>query len=145
MRNKAALTASSPHTSAQNQPIVHRNDGTPAARAESKSCRHKWFALGGAKPPVQNSLALENGAIVVDRHKYRRAELALVRTPIDSRPTSSYSQTTGWVAEWFKAPVLKTGVRETVPGVRIPPQPLIGTNVSRRGAEDAVIGTANRR
>ena len=30
----------------------------------------------------------------------------------------------GWVAEWFKAPVLKTGVRETVPGVRIPPQPL---------------------
>ena len=28
------------------------------------------------------------------------------------------------MAEWFKAPVLKTGVRETVPGVRIPPQPL---------------------
>src|SRR6476620_1090003 len=30
----------------------------------------------------------------------------------------------GEVAEWFKAPVLKTGVRETVPGVRIPPRPL---------------------
>jgi hypothetical protein len=27
------------------------------------------------------------------------------------------------VAEWLKAPVLKTGVRETVPGVRIPPSP----------------------
>ena len=29
----------------------------------------------------------------------------------------------GWVAEWFKAAVLKTAVRETVPGVRIPPHP----------------------
>ena len=31
----------------------------------------------------------------------------------------------GGVAEWLKAPVLKTGVRETVPGVRIPPPPFI--------------------
>jgi hypothetical protein len=75
------------------------------------------------KRPMQKSLALENGAIVADRHQNRRAEFAPVRTPIDSCPASSYSQTTGWVAEWFKAPVLKTGVRETVPGVRIPPQP----------------------
>ena len=30
----------------------------------------------------------------------------------------------GWVAEWSKAAVLKTAVRETVPGVRIPPRPL---------------------
>ena len=30
----------------------------------------------------------------------------------------------GWVAEWTKAAVLKTAVRETVPGVRIPPHPL---------------------
>jgi hypothetical protein len=29
----------------------------------------------------------------------------------------------GWVSEWFKEPVLKTGVRETVPWVRIPPHP----------------------
>lgn len=29
----------------------------------------------------------------------------------------------GGVAERFKAPVLKTGVRETVPWVRIPPPP----------------------
>ncbi len=29
----------------------------------------------------------------------------------------------GWVAEWFKAPVLKTGVLARVPGVRIPPHP----------------------
>ena len=29
----------------------------------------------------------------------------------------------GWVAEWTKAAVLKTAVRETVPGVRIPPHP----------------------
>lgn len=31
----------------------------------------------------------------------------------------------GWVAEWFKAAVLKTAVPVRVPGVRIPPHPLI--------------------
>ncbi len=31
---------------------------------------------------------------------------------------------TGWVAEWFKAAVLKTAVLVRVPGVRIPPHPL---------------------
>lgn len=31
--------------------------------------------------------------------------------------------TRGWVAEWFKATVLKTVVRGTVPWVRIPPHP----------------------
>ena len=29
------------------------------------------------------------------------------------------------MAEWFKAPVLKTGVGESSPGVRIPPHPLL--------------------
>jgi hypothetical protein len=29
----------------------------------------------------------------------------------------------GEVAEWLMAPVLKTGIRETVSGVRIPPSP----------------------
>lgn len=29
----------------------------------------------------------------------------------------------GWVAERFKAPVLKTGVGESLPWVRIPPHP----------------------
>lgn len=32
-------------------------------------------------------------------------------------------QSDGRVSEWFKEPVLKTGVRETVPWVRIPPLP----------------------
>ena len=32
----------------------------------------------------------------------------------------------GWVAEWLKAPVLKTGRRATVSWVRIPPHPPIG-------------------
>jgi hypothetical protein len=36
----------------------------------------------------------------------------------------------GWVAEWFKAPVLKTGVGSRSPGVRIPPHPPAG-NFSR--------------
>ena len=29
------------------------------------------------------------------------------------------------MAEWFKAPVLKTGVRAIVPWVQIPPHPLV--------------------
>ena len=41
-----------------------------------------------------------------------------------SRPTNARPYIdTGWVAEWTKAAVLKTAVRETVPGVRIPPHP----------------------
>jgi hypothetical protein len=31
----------------------------------------------------------------------------------------------GWVAEWLKAPVLKTGKRASVSWVRIPPHPQI--------------------
>src|SRR3569833_1642120 len=34
-------------------------------------------------------------------------------------------QQTGWVAEWFKAPVLKTGVLVRVSWVRIPPHPFL--------------------
>ena len=49
----------------------------------------------------------------------------------------------GWVAEWFKAPVLKTGVRETVPGVRIPPRPLnvcaVGGKVMQHTAQLNVV------
>ena len=37
----------------------------------------------------------------------------------------------GWVAEWTKAAVLKTAVRVTVPGVRIPPHPLIAAARNR--------------
>jgi hypothetical protein len=40
------------------------------------------------------------------------------------------------VAEWFKAPVLKTGVRETVPGVRIPPQPHFVLNLPKTVQHD---------
>jgi hypothetical protein len=36
----------------------------------------------------------------------------------------------GWVAERFKAPVLKTGVRATAPWVRIPPHPPVITNIA---------------
>ena len=42
---------------------------------------------------------------------------------LESRPSGNESLP-GWVAEWTKAAVLKTAVRVTVPGVRIPPHPL---------------------
>jgi hypothetical protein len=40
---------------------------------------------------------------------------------VASRPASQAHR--GWVAEWFKAPVLKTGVGGTLPWVQIPPHP----------------------
>ena len=36
---------------------------------------------------------------------------------------AGYEPAAGGVAEWSNAPVLKTGVRESVPWVRIPPPP----------------------
>ena len=36
------------------------------------------------------------------------------------------SHLTGWVSEWSKDPVLKTGVGVSLPWVRIPPHPLCG-------------------
>ncbi len=38
-------------------------------------------------------------------------------------PRLQTKQTRGRVAEWLNAPVLKTGVGATPPGVRIPPRP----------------------
>ena len=40
-----------------------------------------------------------------------------------SEPVCSKTVLIGEVAEWLMAPVLKTGVPERVPGVRIPPSP----------------------
>src|SRR5262249_30613629 len=39
------------------------------------------------------------------------------------QPHCSKTVVVGEVAEWLMAPVLKTGIRETVSGVRIPPSP----------------------
>ena len=38
------------------------------------------------------------------------------------------TNSTGEVAEWLIAPVLKTGVVARLPGVRIPPSPIFFTN-----------------
>src|SRR4051812_38309593 len=55
----------------------------------------------------------------------------LVDHPISRKMQYSLHSPSGWVAEWFKAPVLKTGVWETAPGVRIPPQPLLAGSTER--------------
>ena len=49
-----------------------------------------------------------------------------------TEPLNVYSDTlsTGGMAEWFKAAVLKTVGRETVPGVRIPLPPLFNCQLS---------------
>src|SRR6516162_5102262 len=48
----------------------------------------------------------------------------------------------GWVAERFKAPVLKTGVPARVPWVRIPPHPpsIVGTKRSSQRLGQLVLG-----
>jgi hypothetical protein len=48
------------------------------------------------------------------------AELSLFSAQPEKKPAAL---TVGRVAEWFKAPVLKTGVPARVPWVRIPPLP----------------------
>ena len=53
----------------------------------------------------------------------RRERVAAVRCPFSGGPSEAVVRI-GWVAEWFKAPVLKTGVGESPPWVRIPPHPL---------------------
>ena len=46
--------------------------------------------------------------------------------PCTSRPERRYARPQGWVAEWFKAAVLKTAVGASSPWVRIPPLPPAG-------------------
>ena len=48
------------------------------------------------------------------------------------------------MVEWFKAPVLKTGVRVTVPGVRIPLSPWLVLFLPWRGARVAEWGSLLR-
>jgi hypothetical protein len=42
---------------------------------------------------------------------------------LEKLPDCSKTVVVGEMAEWLKAPVLKTGIRETVSGVRIPLSP----------------------
>ena len=53
----------------------------------------------------------------------RRAGLCRVQRPEGRRALAHRSAPDGWVVEWFKAPVLKTGVGASPPWVRIPPHP----------------------
>src|SRR5688572_9940119 len=54
---------------------------------------------------------------------------ARARLPCRDNPTNPAR---GGVAEWFKAPVLKTGVVARLPWVRIPPPPLTPFGCARR-------------
>ena len=47
----------------------------------------------------------------------------MLNWPLSESRISRYATHAGSVAEWFKALVLKTSVRGTVPWVRIPPLP----------------------
>ncbi len=43
---------------------------------------------------------------------------------LEKRQTANYLKSQdGWVPEWFKGPVLKTGGSQRSPWVRIPPHP----------------------
>ncbi len=54
-------------------------------------------------------------------------------SPLDKAARRGETEQAGWVAEWFKAAVLKTAVRATVPWVRIPPHPPYSATESVQG------------
>ena len=66
------------------------------------------------------------------RMEQKRGAVALSHSPFfilhlqaAASVSSGRAVVCGEVAEWLMAPVLKTGVGETLPGVRIPPSPPI--------------------
>jgi hypothetical protein len=92
----------------------------PGARDWAASFARTWPNLlksaGGAKlrrdfRPAAALLELAN------------TSLACRSWPDQVAGMSRAAEEFGWVAEWFKAPVLKTGVGESPPWVRIPPHP----------------------
>jgi hypothetical protein len=64
-------------------------------------------------------------------HASRDARFAMTCPRLRGRclSRSNERQTTGWVAEWSKAAVLKTAEGASPPGVRIPPHPPLSTLV----------------
>src|SRR3954451_1770665 len=84
---------------------------TSASRNEDIASRRrrKWGEAWGGKSML---------AICV-----RRSTELSVSHRLQSAPPSLMTDAAGRVAEWFKAPVLKTGVPARVPWVRIPPLP----------------------
>src|SRR5687767_6289942 len=66
------------------------------------------------------------------RHHGRRGLTPRKAPPLSraGRVVYRVARRRGWVAEWFKAPVLKTGVGSRPPWVRIPPHPpCMGDNI----------------
>ena len=64
---------------------------------------------------ILKRLETQNAECLIEK---ARTANRLAKSAPDSR-----AGTHGWVAEWFKAPVLKTGVGASPPWVRIPPHP----------------------
>ncbi len=61
--------------------------------------------------PVQNPTNRENDALSLARPRLCECKILInARTSPPTQCTLSYGSQQGWVAEWFKAPVLKTGV-----------------------------------
>ena len=82
----------------------------PALSANGSECRVSPSGRPEARAPRR---PLDPAAASHDLQRSRRGFDQLQPNP-------------GWVAERFKAPVLKTGVPARVPWVRIPPHPPVG-------------------
>ena len=67
------------------------------------------YRVGVSVP--HNGIRCQNGCQLARQRERRKQQ-------------NTVNNRSGWVAEWSKAAVLKTAVRVTVPGVRIPPHPL---------------------
>ena len=90
-----------------------------SAATLSKSALH----LSERRTPVTVTIAWIKNVNVTELRRWQSGgKSCFVATGLDRNYLKSCD---GWVAEWLKAPVLKTGRRASVSRVRIPPHPPI--------------------
>jgi hypothetical protein len=85
--------------------IIHKK----ALEAKSLTTNHRSTAIGRQVFGIISSLPPQ--------------KIVFCISTLPKPPAARYPHSNGSVAEWFKALVLKTSVRGTVPWVRIPPLP----------------------
>src|SRR3569832_1461083 len=104
---------------------METNPAGPRNRRRPRRCRQcpgcRMSARGGAEPGIK--LVEQADARLTGPADGLEARGPTSRCLTRSTALSDSHSGLGRVAEWFKAPVLKTGVPARVPWVRIPPLP----------------------
>ena len=111
--------------------LTHEVPGTPQVTLELKTkgrlSERVGFGIAANRSPSLKANSATS-AVKWSRRPARhsrsgnKAEGGCADSILRNDPSGA-NQGSGWVAEWFKAPVLKTGVGSRPPWVRIPPLP----------------------